>query len=178
MKKKREVKFQYQNYYTVYFVMGLIIILLSIFLISNFGKCKIYSLSTSDSKYKVANGVLVMTNQKNILKLSNIEYYGDIENIVSVSLDLCVDMETECDTIATMSSNAAEGMNLPMYLEKISFDLNEENSKEIEFTSKVKRRIVKELYLEIEIITLEGEKINDLVKVDVDKQYSNNKLFY
>lgn len=176
--KKKEVKFQYQKHYTVYGVMGLIIIILSIFLINNFGRCKVYSLSTSDSKYKIANGVLVMSNQKNILKLSNIEYHGDVENIISVSLDLCVDMKTECDTIATMGSNSAEGMNLSKYLEKISFDINENNDKKIEFTRKVKGRIVKELYLEIEIITLEGEKINDLVKIDVDKQYSNSKLFY
>lgn len=178
MGKKKKEEFVLKKEYFIYGVLGLVIILLSVFLINNIGKCRVYSLSTSNPKYRVANGVLVLTNQKNILKLSNIEYTGKEDNIVSVSLNLCVDMKKSCDSIATMSSNAAEGMSLKGYLEKISFDVNEASNKGLAITKKIKKRIVKELYLEVSIVTLDGESINDIVKIDVDKQYINNKMFY
>lgn len=180
MRKKKafKINYHYEKQHGVYAVLGLIIIVLSIFLINNFDKCKVYSLSTSDETYRMANGVLALTNQKSILKLSNIEYTGEVINIASISLTLCVDIDTKCNSIASIGSNAAEGMNLYTYLEKVSFNINEQRGTELALTKKVRKNIIDNLYLKIDIVTLDGKAIYDLIKIDVDKQYSNDKLFY
>lgn len=177
-KKDFKINYQFQKHHIIYAVLVLIIIVLSIFTFNNYGKCRIYSLSTSDNTYKIANGVLVLTNQKNILKVSNIEYAGNVENIASVSLTLCVDIDGKCGSIVTMGSNAAEGMNLSRYLEKVSFDINETAKNEISLTKEIRKNIVDNLFLKVDIVTLDGKVVNDVVKVDVDKQYNNNKLIY
>lgn len=180
MRKKKGLKFNYhyEKQHGIYAILGLIIVILLVFLFNNFGKCKIYSLSTDDDTYKVANGVLVLTNQKSILKMSNIEYNGDVVNIASITLTLCVDIDAKCNSIATMGSNAAEGMNLSNYLEKISFDINEQKGSELALTNKVRNRIVKNLFLKVDIVTLDGESVNDLIRINVDTEYRNNRLFY
>lgn len=178
MRKKKKFNYQYKKEHGIYLVMGLIIAFLSLFLVNNFGRCKIYSLSTTSNTYKFGNGVLVLSNQKNTLKLNNIEYAGNIENIISVELTLCVDVEGKCNSIWYMSSNSAEGMNLGQYLEKVSFDINEDSDTLKIFTKDVRKNITKKFLLQVEIVTLEGEQIYDLVPIDVDLQYNNNKLFY
>lgn len=180
MKKKKGTKFnyRYQPEHGIYAILGSIIIVLSIFLFNNFGKCKIYSLSSNDPEYKMGNGLLVLTNQKSILKLSNIKYEGNIENVIYVGLTLCVDIDSKCNSISTTSSNSGEGMNLAMHLDKVSFDINEDASKAIAFTKKNRKNIVDNLYLKIDLITLDGRQIYDLVKIDTDIQYKNSKLFY
>ena len=177
-KKKFKIHYNYRPEHSVYLILGIIIFFLGMFVINNCGRCRVFSLSSKYNGYKIANGILVLSDTKNILKINNIDYTGKIDNVASVTLTVCVDVDKKCNSVATMSSNAAEGMDFKEYLGRISIDVNESADKPLAITKKIKKRIEDNLYLKLDILTLDGEVIYDLVKIEVDKEYINNKIFY
>lgn len=176
--KEFKFKYEYKKEHGIYLVLSIIIIFLGLFLFNNFAKCKVYSLSIDHPSYNLEDGIIVLTTDKSILKINNIGYDGQIENVISVVLTLCVDVDSKCNAIASVNSNASEGMNYAYYLKNVSFDLNEDMSNTNIFTKKVKKNIEDNLFLQVSLITSDGETHYDLIPINVDMEYSNNKLFY
>lgn len=177
-KKGKKFEFVFKRHYVVYAVLSLIIVILLSFFISNYNKCKIYTLKLNTNGYVSTNGLMVLTNKNNILELGKIEYKGDVSNIVSIALDLCVEIDNKYVSISSFGSNSGEGIDLPSYLERVAFNINEKNDSHSILTKKIKKNIKKGLYLKINIVTLEGEQVDEILKINVSKTYSNNKLFY
>lgn len=162
-------------YYTI---LCLIILILSIFLFNNYNKCKLYEITVDSGNIIVKNGLLVVSDGNNIVRIDNISYTGEIENATSVKMSLIVKVDDEEVLLNSFSSLSGEGFNLSEYLDRISFDINETKHNEDVITSRVKKYIEKNLYLKVEITNLEGNEEEYNIRLNVDRLYSNNKLFY
>lgn len=176
-KKGLKINYRYQKRHSIYFVVGVIMLLLIIFLVRNFGNCKIYTLQIEDENYSLQDGLLILTNKTNILKLSNINYNGDIQNVSDIELSLCVEIDDSCEKIYTRKANSSEGMNLNESISSMIVDIYDNNKTTDIFTRKVKREIDENLKLEIVLTPLGGEKIYKKIPVTTTIEYSNNKLF-
>lgn len=175
-KELEELKFTKHHFY--YTALVLIIFILTIFLFNNYNKCNLYEINMSDNDFSVKNGVLIMTSKDNILRLSNIRYTGEIENVSSVELGLYVkDGETEY-LLNSFGRYSAEGFLLNDYLEQIKFEVDETKNNIDVFTKDVRKLIVDNLYLRISVTDLENNTISEEIRLNVDSLYSNSKLFY
>lgn len=175
-KELEELKFTKHHFY--YTALVLIIFILTIFLFNNYNKCNLYEINMSDNDFSVKNGVLIMTSKDNILRLSNIRYTGEIENVSSIELGLYVkDGETEY-LLNSFGRYSAEGFLLNDYLEQIKFEVDETKNNIDVFTKDVRKLIVDNLYLRISVTDLENNTISEEIRLNVDSLYSNSKLFY
>jgi hypothetical protein len=179
----RELKNYFKDYtfnkhHFYYTVLILIILLLSLFLFNNYNKCTVYEVNTNTDSFNVNNGLLVLTKDDSILKVSDITYEGDIINAMYIEMGLYVVIDDEYYLINSFSSTSDEGFNLNDYLAKIKFDITE-NSDNIDiFTNDIKANIVDNLYLKVNMTSIDGEVIEDEFKLDVNPLYQNVKLFY
>ena len=178
-KKKKGVKlnYHYQKRHSIYIVVGIIMLILLTFLVNNFGNCKIYSLSINDKDFVSNNGLLVLTKDKVILKLSDIDYKGKISNIKNLDLILCVDVDDDCKQIYKSSLKASETISFRESLNEIIIDIYSNTKDSDVFTRKVRREINDNLKLVISVTTEEGNNIYTNVPVVSREEYANNKLF-
>ncbi len=172
----KDYKFNKHHFY--YTVLLLIILLLSVFLFNNYNKCTVYEVSNDTNSFNVKNGVLVLTKDDSILKVSDITYDGDVVNAMYVEMGLYVDVDDEYFLINSFSSTSDEGFNLTDYLQKIKFDITENSTNVDIFTNDIKNNIVDNLYLKIKMTSVDGETTEEELKLDVNPLYRNVKLFY
>lgn len=168
----------FNKHHFYYVALILIIILLSIFLFNNYNKCTVYEVSTKTKTFNVDNGLLVLTKDDSILKVSNITYSGEATYAMYIEIGLYVAVGDEYYLINSFSSTSDEGFNLNDYLEKIKFDITENKSNIDIFTDKVKENIVNNLYLKVNMTSIDGENTEEEIKLNSDVLYKNVKLFY
>lgn len=178
-KKKKGVKlnYNYQKRYSIYLVVGIIMVILLTFLINNFGNCKIYSLSINNKDYVSNNGLLVFMKDKTILKLSDINYTGKLKNVKTIELSLCVEIDDTCKDIYARSLKANEGIDYQYSLGDMIIDIYNEDKHSTIFTRKVKREIKDNLYLSLYLLTEDDRDLYVKVPIIVREEYANNKLF-
>ena len=178
-KKKKGIKlnYRYQKRHSIYCVVGIIILILLSFLVRNFGNCKIYSLNINEKDYYSNNGLLILMKNKTILKLSDINYKGKIENVKTIELALCVEVDDTCKEIYTRSLKAKEGINYRYSLGDMIVDVYNDDKHSEVFTRKVKREIRENLYLTLYLLTEDDKDIYVKVPVNAKEEYANNKLF-
>lgn len=176
--KKELEEFKFTKHHFYYTALVLIIFILTIFLFNNYNKCNLYEINMSKNDFSVKNGVLILTGKDNILRLSNISYSGELENVTSVDLSLYVKGENEDYTLNTFGRYSAEGFLLNEYLDGIKFEVDETKNNIDVFTKKVRNLIKDNLYLRISVTDLEGNVITEELNLKVDSLYSNSKLFY
>ena len=176
--KKELEEFKFTKHHFYYTALVLIIVILTIFLFNNYNKCNLYEINMSKNDFSVKNGVLIMTGKDNVLRLSNISYSGELENVISVDLNLYVKGENEDFTLNIFGRYSAEGFLLNEYLDGIKFEVDETKNNIDVFTKKVKNLIKDNLYLRISVTDLDGNVITEELNLKVDSLYSNSKLFY
>ena len=170
--------YQFNKHHFYYTVLILIILHLSIFLFNNYNKCTVYEVSSNTDTFDVKNGVLILTKDDSILKISDITYDGDILYAMYVEMGLYVVINDEYYLINSFSSTSDEGFNLIDYLDKTKFDITENNTNIDIFSNDIKNHIVDNLYLKISMTSIDGEVVEEELKLDVDALYRNTKLFY
>lgn len=180
---KKDIKFYFKDYmfnkhHFYYTLLILIILLLSIFLINNYNKCNVYEVSTNNDSFNIDNGILVVTKDDNILKISDISYEGLVKDAIYVQIGLYVKVDGKDSLINSFSATSSEGFNINEYLSKIKFDINENNDNTDVFTNKVKSNIEDSLYLRVSMTSTDNINFNEDIKVRVKSLYRNTKLFY
>ena len=162
-------------YYTL---LALILLILSIFLFNNYNNCQIYEVSVSSPSFSLENGLLVMSKGNNIIRLDSIKYNGDIENVTYIKSELYVLVDGEEKLLNAYTTSSESGFSLSEYTENMTFDINETKYNEDVITKKVRKKLAKNLYLRITVISVDGNEEIFKKKLTTDKLYSNSKLFY
>ena len=147
-------------------------------LINNYNKCNVYEVSTNNDSFNIDNGILVVTKDDNILKISDISYKGLVKDAIYVQIGLYVKVDGKDSLINSFSATSSEGFNINEYLSKIKFDINENNDNTDVFTNKVKSNIEDSLYLRVSMTSTDNINFNEDIKVRVKSLYRNTKLFY
>lgn len=162
------------------FFITIIILLLIVYLMTNFGKNRIYAIK-SDSQEFIVQGYVISNQKQNIFTLSRLEYIVDY-NV------FCINGDYDCEDIKIR--------NLNVYLfdgvDKVSEFEVEKNNKDLTTLS----TLLKDVTLDINneenffnindnnlrlIISYENEKyqnINIELKLNLEKIYENNRFFY
>jgi hypothetical protein len=180
MKKVRKYFKQYEftkNHF-YYTSLILIIMLLSVFLFNNYNKCTVYEVEATTNDFSINNGLLVVTKDDTVLKLSDISYKGGIQDAVYIEVGLYVLVDSEYHLINNFSSTSSEGFNLSDYLDKVKFDISENNNNIDIFTNSIKDNIVNNLYLKIKLTSVDGKTLERKIKLNSNSLYRNVKLFY
>lgn len=172
----KDYRFNKHNFY--YTTLVLIIILLSIFLVNNYNKCTVYDVSTQSKNFSVNNGLLVLTGDNSILKVTDISYTGSVKYAMYVNIGLYVTVGDENYLLNSFSSTSSDGFDLNDYLETIKFDISENKDNTDIFTTAIKKNIVKNLYLKVEMTSIDGKSTQTEIKLDTSVLYRNDKLFY
>ena len=161
-----------------YSALIMIILILSVFLLNNYDKCKIYEVSAKSDTFNVDNGLIVVTDDDCLIRISNISYKGGITNVVSVHIGLYVEANNTEYLLNEFGSNSSEGFNLNDYLSKLNFNISEDSNSRDVFTSKVKRNIDENLYIKIKMTSVEGLDVDENIDLEPSIKYQNSKLFY
>lgn len=178
-KKKKGIKlnYRYQKRHSIYCIVGIIMIILLTFLFKNFGNCKIYSLSVNKDGYKATNGLLILMKSKTVIKMPGLEYEGNIENVKSIELTLCIDTDDTCQEIYTHSIRSNEVINYKDNLSKMSSEVYDDIKTSDLLTRKTRRKMYENLNVVLNITTDEGKDLYIKLPVLYEEEYANNKLF-
>ena len=178
-KKKKGIKlnYRYQKRYSIYCVVGIVMLILLAFLFKNFGNCKIYSLSVNQDGYTAKNGLLILMKSKTIIKLPGLEYEGNIVNVKDVELTLCVDSDDECKEIYTHSIRSNDGVSYKESLSKMSSEIYDDIKISDLLTRKLRRKVYENLNVVLNVTTTEGKDLYIKLPVLYEEEYANNKLF-
>ena len=162
-------------YYTL---LGLIILILSIFLFNNYNNCQIYELKVSTPGFSIDNGLLVLSKGNNIIRMDSIKYDGKIENVSYIKSELYVKVNGEEKLLNAFTTSSEEGFSLKEYANRMSFDIDETKFNEDVITRDVRKNIVKNLYLRITFYATDGNEELHEVNIKAEKLFSNTRLFY
>ena len=148
-----------------------------LFLISNYNKSKVYTISSLNSDYAI-NGYLVFNQNQNLLIINNINYQGNNRgtsdepkikeiNIFIMNHDL---------NILSFSKLVEEDMLLSEVLSKLSFSVDESkknNANVIDYNTNLD-----ELELIIECKNEQDKIIRTKIKLNFEEKFTNNKIMY
>lgn len=163
------------------FLLIFVLLFSGIYMLTNFGRSKVYSISSDSSEY-IIQGYLITNQKQNIITISNLEY--DNKNNI-----YCVNSYFECNDdkyvrdikiylndgkkrIATFHIDKGEKdvVLLNNLLKDVTIDLSE-NSKKINIKEN-------DLKIIISYESAEYEKIKIELKLNLQEVYTNNKIFY
>ncbi len=178
-KKKKGIKlnYRYQKRYSIYCIVGIIMVILLMFLFKNFGNCKIYSLVVNEQDYKTNNGLLILMKNKTIIKMDNLNYEGNITNVKNIELTLCVDTDDTCSELYTRSIKSNDVVSYKDSLEKLSIELYDDLKTSDLLSRKTRRQLYKNLNIVLNITTEDGKDRYIKLPVISSEEYANNKLF-
>lgn len=156
-------------------ILTILIIVLGLFFINNYNQCKVYSISSETSDYKV-HGYIIFNPNENIVVLDNITYQGDLLGtsdepyIQKIVIMLKVkDIVIENIEINNVNGKLSEVLNS----KSISFeDFENEKMKRLKFANK------KDVYLEFELYDENNDKITQKIELDFNEKFINDRLIY
>lgn len=178
-KLKKDIKnINLTKHHFYYSVLALIVLILSIFLFNNYNKCKIYYVNAKSDTFNVDNGLIVVTDDDCIVRISNITYNGGITNVVSAHLELYVEVNGKKYLLNEFGANSGEGFNLNDYINKLNFNILEDSNSTDVITSKIRKNIANNLYLKVKMTSVDGLDVEETIDLESSLKYQNSKLFY
>lgn len=146
-----------------------------IYTINNYDKFRVYSIKSSSDSFMV-NGYAIMSKNRNILFINNIEYLDSsigTNNELEIS-KMKMTFNFADETLYTISETMIEPNNISNSLENkfIFFDDYSANNEKVIPTN------LDDCYIKINCININNQQEDFIINLELDEKISNNKLFY
>lgn len=158
----------------------LIVGFMSIFIINNYNKCRVYKISNNTDNL-IVNGYVILNQKNHLLFLNQIlysdKYIGTDKEILVKNLEVLIKCnDTELYKYGNVEEKVRKNaVPLNQLLEKITITIDEDKSinKYI-----INEKEVDELYIIINYIDGNNNRESMEIKLNAIETFSNNKLFY
>lgn len=160
----------------VSFIVALIGLLLIIFCVNNYNKCRVYSIKSKFSDVELS-GTLTITNNNNSLVLSKFGYNGtSVTDVYAIEYTLMIGNKT-IDKGGSLSdyilSNNSNTINIRKYFETINIYLDNLNDNDINNLINNKA-----IYIHFKYIGRDDDEYEYDVPLKLTKEFSNSNLIY
>lgn len=188
-KNEKSLNFEILNFYTkltqqkllkrsIVVFLILIIIFLTIFIINNYNRFQVYKISSMKENF-VVDGYMIFNKEKNILMITKIEYIdkyiGTDKEIIVKRLDIFLKSDKFIIQRKTIEGEDKEKFSLMELLEKSYLQIDELF---IDDEKSLTNNILDELTIEIQYLDLEDKNYTIVIPLKIEKEISNDKLFY
>lgn len=160
------------------FMFSFAFLMLSLFALSNYNKCKIYSISSSEENV-VVNGYIIFNPYKKIILINNLLYTDthigtDKETFVK---NVHVSLISNETSIYTKNDDSIGKNPIPIseYLNNYAIYLSEDVN---DNTESIKVNQLNNLYLLVEYCDKENNNSSIRIKLNVTEEFKNTKLVY
>ncbi len=175
---KFKLKRKFIKILTILLIMFLSLLLgtLLLFYLNNYNSCKIYSIISSNKEFSV-KGIFNITNKKDILIVSQFEYFGTgITDIYAIEYRLMQEDKMyfkNGDIKSFKLDEYSKKIDFKEYLKNLTIYLENSNKKQ-----NFNNITSKPLYVEFSYIGYGGETYNYTIPLELKKEFSNSKIIY
>ena len=157
-------------------ILGLAALILVIFLVNNYNKCQVYTISSENSEFGLS-GILSVTNKKNILMISGLKYFGtDVKEVYAVEYSLVHDEEIyyQSGDINMIDYDPnLKSVNMKELLSKVVINITDEKKDLV-----LKKMIGGHLVIKIDYVADDGDIYSHSIPLSLKREFSNSKLIY
>ena len=171
-------RFKYKSISILIIIVIIFLIAFSlIFTLNNFDKCSVYSIVSNDAVTKI-DGLLLFNQKEKIMIINDIAYTSKTENTNNEVLVNSIDLKLVSGKKVIFylyEDSDFNSQNLSSILNQVSLKVVDKNENEQDILTK---EDLNNMYLIIEYKEQNNNRNSIKIKLNFNREFSNNRLFY
>ncbi len=171
-------RFKYKSISILIIIVIIFLIAFSlIFTLNNFDKCSVYSIVSNDAVTKI-DGLLLFNQKEKIMIINDIAYTSETENTNNEVLVNSIDLKLVSGKKVIFylyEDSDFNFQNLSSILNQVSLKVVDKNENEQDILTK---EDLNNMYLIIEYKEQNNNRNSIKIKLNFNREFSNNRLFY